>query len=205
MNRAKTLLPRRAAPDLVPADVTERATSSSGCRGGSWRCRQSACSRFSAGRWGSWTCGRSESTARSSGRPLHGDLVGDRHTGPETRAGPARRRHRDRCRHPRPAERPGDARDCRRTGRCSSSSMALRGCAGPSPMSSVLAAWCNAAKSTSGGTCSAICRSGCTPLSARRCGMRGTSIWRTVRRGCWTQMAGSLERDHPGAAASIRD
>ena len=29
MNRAKTLLPRRAAPDPVPADVTERATSSS--------------------------------------------------------------------------------------------------------------------------------------------------------------------------------
>ena len=27
--------------------------------------------------------------------PLHGDRVGDRHTGPETRAGPARRRHRD--------------------------------------------------------------------------------------------------------------
>ena len=42
--------------------------------------------------------------------PLHGDRAGDRHTGPETRAGPARRRHRDRCRHHRPAERPGDAR-----------------------------------------------------------------------------------------------
>ena len=61
---------------------------------------------------------------------------------------------------------------------------ALRGCAGPSPTSSVLAAWCNAAKSISGGTSSAICPSGCTPLSARRCGMRGTSIRQTVRRGC---------------------
>ena len=38
--------------------------------------------------------------------PLHGDCIGDRHGGPETRAGPARRRHRDRCRHQRPAERP---------------------------------------------------------------------------------------------------
>ena len=35
-----------------------------------------------------------------------------------------------------------------------------------------------------GGTSSAICLSGCTPLSARRCGMRGTSIRQTVRRGC---------------------
>ena len=42
--------------------------------------------------------------------PLHGDRVGDRHAGPETRAGPARRRHRDGCRHHRPAQRPGDAR-----------------------------------------------------------------------------------------------
>ena len=36
----------------------------------------------------------------------------------------------------------------------------------------------------SGGTSLAICPSGCTPLSARRCGMRGTSIRQTVRRGC---------------------
>ena len=40
-------------------------------------------------------------------------------------------------------------------------------------------------KIISGGTSSlAICPSGCTPLSARRCGMRGTSIRQTVRRGC---------------------
>ena len=38
---------------------------------------------------------------------------------------------------------------------------------GPSPTSSVLAAWCNAAKSISGGTSSAICPSGCTPLSGK--------------------------------------
>ena len=37
------------------------------CLGGSWRCRPSACGRFSAGRWTSWTCVWSASTARSSG------------------------------------------------------------------------------------------------------------------------------------------
>ena len=35
--------------------------------------------------------------------------------------------------------------------------------------------------------------------------MRGTSIRQTVRRGCSSELAGSLEHDHPGAAASMRE
>ena len=45
-----------------------------------------------------------------------GDRVGHRHTGPETRAGPARRSHRDGCRHHRSAQRPSDARTADRPG-----------------------------------------------------------------------------------------
>ena len=42
--------------------------------------------------------------------PLHGGRVGDRHAGPQARAGTARRGHRDGGRHQRPAQRSGHAR-----------------------------------------------------------------------------------------------
>ena len=35
--------------------------------------------------------------------------------------------------------------------------------------------------------------------------MPGTSIRRTARRGCWSGWRGHWNRDHPGAAASIRE
>ena len=35
--------------------------------------------------------------------------------------------------------------------------------------------------------------------------MRGTSIRRTARRGCWRGWPGRWSDDHPGAAASIRE
>ena len=59
---------------------------------------------------------------------------------------------------------------CRRTGRCCSSSTARRGCAGPSPMSSVPSGWCNGAKYTSCATCSAICPNGRCSRSAPKPG-----------------------------------
>ena len=92
--------------DPVPADVTERATSSSAV---SRRFVALSTKRLEAflGR----PLGELESAGGLHRRqglpgPLHGDCVGDRHGGPETCAGPARRRHRDH----RPAERPGDPR-----------------------------------------------------------------------------------------------
>ena len=86
------------------------------------------------------------------------------------------------------------------------SSTALRGCGGPSPTSSVLAAWCNAAKSISGGTSSAICPSRRLHASvgkALRDAWNLDSADRAAR--VVKRLAGSLEHDHPGAAASIRE
>ena len=138
--------------DPVPADVTERSTSSSArvaaVRGVVDK-TPAVVSRPAVGR-----AGPAGGLPRRQGLPgpLHGDRAGDRHTGPETRAGPARRRHRDRCRHHRPAERPGDAR----TADGPNVAVRHRWRSGTAPghhrSSSVLAAWCNAAKSTSGGT-----------------------------------------------------
>ena len=95
--------------DPVPADVTERATSSSAV---SRRFVALSTKRLQAFQPAVGRVGPAGGLHRRQGLPgpLHGDRVGDRHAGPETRAGPARRRHRDGCRHHRPAQRPGDAR-----------------------------------------------------------------------------------------------
>ena len=138
-----------------------------------------------------WRGGSADSQVVLGGRQVEVPRLRVRSAeGEVTRAGRARRRHRDRGRHHGPVERPGDAwsadgpdvavRHRRRGGVCG----------GPSRRSSVLAPRCNGAKYTSAGTCSAISPSGCTPRSARRCGMRGTSTRRTARRGCWSGWRG---------------
>ena len=48
-------------------------------------------------------------------------------------------------------------------------------------------------------------RTAATPRSARRCGTPGNWTRRTARWRVLERLAGSLERDHPGAAASIRE
>ena len=96
--------------DPVPADVTERATSSSAV---SRRFVALSTKRLQA--FLSRPLGELDLRAVCIDGKVFRDhcmviALGHRHTGPETRAGPARRRHRDGCRHHRPAQRPGDAR-----------------------------------------------------------------------------------------------
>ena len=61
--------------DPVPTEVSERSTSRSACRGGSWRCRPNGCGRSSAVRWASWTaCGLHRRQGVQG--TLHRDRVG---------------------------------------------------------------------------------------------------------------------------------
>ena len=82
--------------------------------------------------------------------------------------------------------------------------MALRGCAGSSPTSSGLAAWCSAARCTSAGTCSAIPeRLHASVGKALRDAWDLDSADHAER--VLQRLAASLAREHPGAAASIRE
>ncbi len=89
--------------------------------------------------------------------------------------------------------------------RCCSWSTGPRRCVAPSATSTARSASYIAVRSTSIGTCWAICRSGCTPVSAGRCVRRGTCIRKRPRKRALERLARSLEDEHPGAAASIRE
>ena len=95
--------------DPVPAEVNERATSSSAVSRRFVALSTKRLHAFLSRPLGD--AGPAGGVHRRQGvpGPLHGDRVGHRHTGPETRAGPARRRHRNGGRHDRSAQRPGDA------------------------------------------------------------------------------------------------
>ena len=67
--------------------------------------------------------------------------------------------------------------------RCCSSSTGRGRYDAPSATSTARSASYSAASSTSIGTCSVICRSGCTPASSERCARRGTCIRRRARNG----------------------
>ena len=97
--------------DPTPAEVAERGTSSSAVsrRFVALAVGQAPAvvSQPAVGRAGP-ACGLHRRQGLPG--PLHGGRVGDRHAGPQARAGTARRGHRDGGRHQRPAQRSGHAR-----------------------------------------------------------------------------------------------
>ena len=143
---------------------------------------------------------------RRQGLPgaLHGGGVGDRHAGLQARPGTARRGHRDGGRRQRPAQRPGDAR--------------------PADGPDVAVRHRRRAGAAPGHhRCLRFPRGGATVPSTQAAHVLGhlperlhASVGKALR-DAWdldsadraarvlARLAGSLERDHPGAAASIRE
>ena len=187
--------------DPVPVDVTERATSSSAVSRRFVALSTKRLEAFLGRPLGELDLRVVCIDGKVFRGPLHGDWVGDRHGGPETRAGPARRRHRDRCRHQRPAERPGDPRIADgpdaavrhrwRTGAAPGHHGRLRLSRRGATLSSAQAQERDrpSARRLTGMSAVAGCLG---PRSASRAA-------RALER-----LAGSLERDHPGAAGVHR-